>query len=362
MVEPRARTNQRESADVGDSLNHGAEDSSVRPDVRFAFILVPDFTLLPFAGFIDAVRHSADDRDYSRQIYCRWTCIAAEMKPVRSSCGVEVMPWKTFDDPENYDYIVVVGGLLPSFGQLHPSTFDFLREAGRKGVRLVGLCTGSFALAKAGLMDGRRCAVHVDHRDELLSGYPTIIPEINETYVFDRNTITCPGGSAAIDLAVTILSHHCGSSRGAKALAALVVDQHRKALRFNSAQFQELEQCGDLRVERTVIAMRQALSEPVSIDKLARSLSISRRQLDRVFKEKTGKSPQELWRHMRLEHARWRLVNTSRSVTEIAHECGFSDCAHFVRWFKRMYGNNPGDYRARRRWNRTPETSTAEQP
>ena len=94
--------------------------------------------------------------------------------------------------------------------------------------------------------------------------------------------------------------------------------------------------------------MRQTLSEPISIDQIAKKVSISRRQLNRVFKSKAGKSPQELWRDMRLEHARWRLLNTSKNITQIAHECGFADCAHFVRWFKRKNGQSPKQYRAER--------------
>ena len=180
----------------------GRVNSDVTPDVRLAFVLSPDFTLLPFAGFIDAVRHAADERDYSRQVYCQWSCISADLEPIRSSCGVEVLPWKTFDDPSNYDYIIVVGGLLPSFRQHHPETFDYLRRAAEKDVSLVGLCTGSFVLAEAGQLDGVRCAVHVDHVDELTSKYPEVIPLVNAIYAFDQNRITCPGGTAAIDLAV----------------------------------------------------------------------------------------------------------------------------------------------------------------
>ena len=125
----------------------------------------------------------------------------------------------------------------------------------------------------------------------------------------------------------------------------MVVEQHRKAHHAGRMSFQELEHCGDSRVEQAVLLMRQTLSEPISIDEIANKLSVSRRQLDRVFKEKSGKSPQELWRDMRLEHARWRILNTSNSITEIAHECGFSDCAHFVRWFQRKFDATPSAYR-----------------
>ena len=326
-----------------------SEITQIEPDVRFAFILSPEFTLLPFAGFIDSVRHCADERDLSRQVYCHWTCVGPTLDPVKSSCGIEVAPWKTYDDPRNYDYVIVIGGRLAVFDQHHPKTIDFLRETYESGVSLVGLCTGSFALAEARLMDGIRCAVHAVHKDELLQRYPRVIPIVNEMYVSEHNLITCPGGTAAIDLAIDILTQHCGISRGSKALFELVIDKHRNARHIGRLPFEELQTCGDWRVEQAIGMMKQSMSEPISSEKLAKSLSISRRQLDRAFQTYVGKTAQELYRDLRLEHARWRLLNSSRTITEIAYECGFSDCAHFVRWFKRKNGLSPKRYRDSRR-------------
>ena len=104
-----------------------------------------------------------------------------------------------------------------------------LRRAAAKGVPLVGLCTGSFVLAEAGQLDGVRCAVHVDHVADFKDRYPEAIPLPNAIYSFDQDRVTCPGGTAAIDVAVEILSQRCGVSRGTKGLSAMVVDQHRKA-------------------------------------------------------------------------------------------------------------------------------------
>ena len=95
--------------------------------------------------------------------------------------------------------------------------------------------------------------------------------------------------------------------------------------------------------------LRQSLREPMPAEELANRLAASRRQLDRAFKNKTGRTPIALWREMRLEHARWRLMNSSYTVTQIAHECGFADSAHFIRWFKKQFGETPQAYRESRR-------------
>lgn len=323
-------------------------DTDIEPDVRVAFVLSPQFTLLPFAGFIDAMRHSADDGDKSRQIFCHWECLAATMEPVVASCGMEVLPWRTFKDAGDYDYIVVVGGLISAFDQHHQDTFEFLTASRDRGVSIVGLCTGSFAMAEAGLMDGRRCAVHIHHRQQLLDRYPNVLPVVNEMYVFDDGLVTCPGGTAAIDLAVEILIEHCGRNRGTKGMTALVVDEHRGSHFVGRMPFQDLEECGDWRVQTAIRLMRQNIGTHYSINELSKSIGSTVRQLDRAFLNHARKSPQTVWREMRLIHAKWRLMNSNKTVTQIAHECGFSDSSHFSRWFKREFKEPPQTYRRTR--------------
>ncbi len=325
-----------------------AELSETDPDVRFAFILTPAFTILPLAGFIDAVRHSSDEADRSRQVFCNWEVLSHNLEPVRSSSGLSVIPWKTYRDAGQYDYIVVVGGLIDQLEEIHQDTLEFLKHQHLKGVKLVGLCTGSFAIAKAGLLEEKRAAIHAHHRPEFMAMFPNSVPIENELYVSDSGILTCPGGTAAIDLAVEILIEHCGRSRGMKGLTALVVDEHRSAHEVGRLPFQDLEDCGNWRVEQAVKIMRQKLREPDTTEQLARMLGSTVRQLNRVFLKHAKATPQEVWRDMRLQHARWRLMNSKRTITQIAYECGFSDSSHFSRWFKSRFGETPRSYREQR--------------
>ena len=324
------------------------DDNDIDPDVRFAFVLTPAFTILPLAGFVDAVRHSADEADRSRQIFCRWEVLSHTLDAVASSSGLSIQPWKTFADAGEYDYLVVVGGLIDQLDRIHPDLLHFLRDQHENGVKLAGLCTGSFAIAKAGLLDGRRAAIHAHHRLEFEAMFPAVTPVENELYVSDGDIITCPGGTAAIDLAVEILIENCGRSRGMKGLTALVVDEHRSAHEVGRLPFQDLEECGNWRVEQAVKIMRQKLRQPDTTEHLAKMLGSTVRQLNRVFLQHANASPQEIWREMRLQHARWRLVNSRRTITQIAHECGFSDSSHFSRWFKKRFAETPRKYREKR--------------
>ncbi|KIC40220.1 hypothetical protein RA27_15500 [Ruegeria sp. ANG-R] len=332
---------------MSDLLTTNANEQ-IDPDVRFAFILTPAFTILPLAGFIDAVRHSSDEADRSRQVFCHWDVLSHDKEPVCSSSGLSIAPWKTYDEAGEYDYIVVVGGLIDQLDGIHADTFEFLQKQHALGTKLVGLCTGSFAIAKAGLLGGKRAAIHAHHRPEFMAMFPESIPIENELYVSDDGILTCPGGTAAIDLAVEILIERCGRSRGMKGLTALVVDEHRMAHEVGRLPFQDLEECGNWRVEQAIKIMRQKLREPDTTEHLAAMLGSTVRQLNRVFLKHAKATPQEVWRDMRLQHARWRLMNSKRTVTQIAYECGFSDSSHFSRWFKTRFGETPRTYREQR--------------
>ena len=321
----------------------GAESDrpTTKPDLRVGFVLLPQFTLVSFAGFLDVLRHAADEADRGRQIHCAWQIVAPTLDPVVSSGGVEVTPWARLGEPTRFDCVVVVGGPRSGSGRLPSETLAFLRRAHDAGRLIAGLGTGCFTLGAAGLLDGRRCSVHFRHAGEFRTRFPKAEVAVHEIYRFDRNVATCPGGTAAIDLAVDIVSCYCGRSRATKGLADLVVDEHRTTSHVPSHPFHNLESCGDERVETATRLMRQNLSGKRSIGDLAGTLHLTAGQLGRAFRAHTELTPTEVWRAMRLQHARWRLFNASHSVSRIARECGFADAPHFIRWFRRVYGQTP---------------------
>ena len=136
--------------------HHRAE---ARARLRVAFVLARRFTLCAFANFVDVLRLAADEGDRSRPILCRWSVLSDAMSPVASSCGVKVQPDARPGDPRDFDYVVVVGGLLHGGEAMDDASIAYLRTAAASGVPLVGVCTGSFVLARAGLMRGHRCCV-----------------------------------------------------------------------------------------------------------------------------------------------------------------------------------------------------------
>lgn len=311
-----------------------------KPAISVAFLLRPHFTLMPFAAIVDTLRLAADDGDGSRQINCRWTIVGPTLEPVAASCGIKVQPWETFGDPSRFDYLIVVGGLLHRGPKSDDATLEYLREADRKGVTLVGVCTGSFTLIRAGLMTGRRCCVSWFHYHDLIDEFPEVTPAADRLFVVDGRRITCAGGAGALDLAAWMVERHLGRAFAQKSLHIMVVDRARPP---NTPQPQPpaVPVAQSDRVRRAMLLIEQYLSEPLNVDEIARRVNISRRQLERLFQREVGMSLQTFSRTMRLHYGLWLLANSQRTIAEIAAECGFADPSHFNRLFRAAFGKPP---------------------
>jgi transcriptional regulator GlxA family with amidase domain len=306
------------------------------------FVLMPQFTLLPFSAFIDALRLAADEGDKSRQINCQWTLMAPNLDPISASAGVTIKPWETYRNPADFDYIVVVGGLLENTLTGSQHIIDYLTLAADNHVPIIGLCTGSFAMVRAGLMNHRRCCVSWFHYQDLTLRYASVIPVANQLFVDDGDRITCAGGAVAADLAAYIIERHLGQSWARKSLRILVMDRPRPA---EARQPEADPHVTNRWVTRAVSLMEQNLSRPLHTDEIATKLAISKRQLERLFIRETGTTLQKCYRQIRLRYGLWLLQNTNRMITEIGQDSGFSDTAHFSRVFRQTFGKKPTDIR-----------------
>lgn len=316
--------------------------------IRFGIVLLPNFTLTALSGFLDVLRLSGDEGDHSRPVRCTWQVVGETLAPVRSSSGIYVSPSARFGDPREFEYIVVVGGLLHSSPEISPATLEFIRTAGKSDATLVGVCTGAFTLMRAGVLNDARICVSWFHYWDFLEQFPNVPPEklvADRLYVFDHRRITCSGGRASIDVAAAILNRHIDPSIVQKALRILQVDGMDRA---NTPQPQPpgLAPTTHPKVKRAILLMEQHLSHALTVDELARKLDMSVRQLERLFKEATGSSPQAYAKAIRLRIAGWMLTHSDKTVSAIASSCGFSDASHMGREFRNAHGLSPGAYRA----------------
>ncbi|PSW16535.1 AraC family transcriptional regulator [Photobacterium rosenbergii] len=330
---------------------HALMQSDSKPDVRFLLLPLPTFNMLPFGSFLDKLRFSADDEDYSQQRYCSWDVAGLSEGEVISSSGVYLSVHNALEHLElaNYDYVVVFGGRSANdMKMLAPLYRPFLRKAATKGLTLVTVDNACFTFAELGLFDGCEVAVHWRHLQEFETDYPTLKARSDQLYCIDGKRISCAGGTAVIELAIELLARKSGRERALKGLADMLVDETRN-------RQHHLKSLGDDKnvahphnrhVSRTVALMRQNLSVPLSIEDLALQLGLSRRQLDRVFKTELSISPREYWAAMRMSHAHWRLQNSFYSLSEIANEVSFSDVSYFCKVFKKHFGYSPAQMKS----------------
>ncbi|VWB25476.1 AraC family transcriptional regulator [Burkholderia lata] len=335
-------------------MSHAAPVASApEPDtparIRFGFVLLPNFTLTAFSGMVDVLRLAADEGDNSRPVRLSWTILGDMTSPVRASCGIQVPAWESLNARQEYDYVVVVGGLLHVRSEPDAATLEFIRAAASAGAMLVGICTGAFALARAGVMAGHRICISWFHYWDFIERFPSVDAKLvvsDRLYVLDGRRVTCSGGRASIDVAAAILVRHIEPSIVYKALRILLVDG-RETVSAPQPHPPGVAPNAHPKVKRAILLMEQHISHSITIDELARRLDVSSRQLERLFREATGGGPAACYRAIRIRTAAWMLMHLDKNISEIAAACGFADASHLGREFRRAYGMSPSAYRER---------------
>jgi len=323
--------------------------------LRFAIVPLANFTMTDFSGFIDTLRLTADEGDFSKPVRCTWKVLGETMEPVRSSCGVAILPWDTLEtvlkSREHFDYIVFIGGLLHQGQQTGNAMLEQIRRAAKTDATLVGICTGTFALYRAGVLDNHKMCVSWFHYWDFLERFPDCDEKrlvADRLFVMDRRRITCSGGRASIDVAAAILSRHFHASLVQKTLRILQVDE-LSHVTTPQPHPPGTEPSDHPKIRRAVLLMEQNLAGGLQMTDLAQKLNMSSRQLERLFKTCTGQSPQNYARSLRLRAATWLLTNSGKSISHIATACGFPDASPLGREFRKVPGQSPKVFREQNR-------------
>ncbi|WP_192356528.1 GlxA family transcriptional regulator [Mesorhizobium mediterraneum] len=310
----------------------------------FAFLLVRDFTLSPLSLFIDTLRLAGDEGDRSRRVEFDWQILGERGLPIRSSCGLELLPTKAIGDPEDFDNIVVVGGLLDPQQNLSQEKEAFLLRAAERGVHITALCTGSFVLARYGLLNGYEACVSWFHIKDFRQSFPDVRAQADSLYCVDRKRSTCAGGTGAADLAGYFVLKSIGPRPAEKAAKILVMDRIRNSY--------DVQPIGDLfpeassrAVKRALLLMESSLQETTTVSEIAAKLNVSRRQLERLFAIELEVSPMAAYLAVRLQYAKSLLEATDLQIGEIGFRCGFGNAGHFSRVFRQHIGVTPTELR-----------------
>ncbi|WP_323785887.1 GlxA family transcriptional regulator [Thalassovita sp.] len=310
------------------------------PPQDFYFLLLPNMTMLSVASAIEPLR-IANQLTNSR-LY-RWFTMTEDGEPVTCSTGIKVTP-DTALQPLPSNSVGFVCCSIQPLGAASEKTLNWLRREDRFGRPLGGICTGAFALAAAGLLNGRRFTLHWENHDSFQETYPQLTPSPN-IYEIDGRIMSCGGGNSAIDMMLALIEERHGPD-----LAALVADMclHTRSGPTNSPQKSSRSFTIGTRNRNLLAAIRvmeNALEEPLLMEELCATLGVSRRQIERLFKRYLGQSPMSYYNDLRLTRAYGFLNETDMTVTEIAAATGFRSASHLARAFRKKYGNNPNSFR-----------------
>ncbi|UCI29738.1 GlxA family transcriptional regulator [Mesorhizobium sp. B4-1-4] len=313
--------------------------------LKIGFILARSFTLSAFALFVDTLRLASDESDKSGRVRADWQVLASTRNLVTSSCGVQVAPTSDFVDPSQFNYIVVVGGLLNCEYPVDIPTIGYLKNAAAKRVPLIGICTGTFILAEAGLMKHHRTCVSWLHFQAFRQRFPDHEVRADRLFNLDRSRGSCAGGSSAADMAASIVRRHISRDAERNALEVLQIEKARSAIDIQPRRPPFID-CQDPRLKAALIIMENHVENTISIAKVAGLIGLSRRQLERLFRDKTALSPANAYKRVRLERAKQLLMQTRAPMIEIAIEVGFENASHFARLFHKTFGQPPSKYRS----------------
>jgi len=307
---------------------------------RYVFLLLPNFSMTAFASAVEPLRIA--NRSAEKTLY-EWKFISETGENAVCSNGAALVVDGAFSELDRDQVIIVCGGMDIKSATTKP-VMGWLRRESRKGMAIGALCTATYVLAKAGLLEGRRSTIHWENRESFLEEFPEL--ELSTAiFTIDRNRYTSAGGAASIDLMLKLIAEDHGSD-----LANAVADQLIHTAIRTDKDDQRLSIPTRIGVRhpklaRVIHLMEENLEEPISPSDLAKNVGMSTRQLERLFRRYLDRSPKRYYMELRLRKSRNLLLQTEMSVINVALACGFSSPSHFSKCYRSYFQTTP--YRER---------------
>lgn len=303
---------------------------------RFGFLLLPRFAMLAFTSAVEPLR--AANLLSGRALYA-WRFLSHDGAPATASNGAQLLAQASLAEAGPLDCLVVCGGIDAHLFR-DRATLAWLRRAARAGVRLGAVSDGTFVLARAGLLEGQRCTIHWQCAEGFREAFPAI-ELTDDLYVIERQRFTCSGGTASMDMMLRLIEEAHGRPLALRVAEQFLHERPRASGDLQRPALRERVGVGHPGLVEAVRLMEESLESLLPVAELARRAGLSARQLERLFRQHLGTTPQGHYLELRLRRARHLLSHSTLSVTEVALACGFASGSHFARRYRARYAELP---------------------
>ena len=306
------------------------------PRSKFAFLTLPRYSMIALSSAVEPLRMA---NLLTRQTVYEWSIVSLDGHPTPASNGLQLSPTLALDQAGAPDILFVCGGVEVQQA-VSSKVLAALKRLAERRVPLGALCTGGYALAKAGLLDKYRATIHWENLSALREEFPRIDLS-DQLFSIDRDRFTCSGGVAPLDLMLHLVESKLGASVSQLISEQFIVDRVRND---RDRQYVPLRaQIGVSHESLIKVAqlMEQNIEKPLSLDEIASATGLSRRQIERLFKRHLNCVPKRYYLQMRLRRARELLLQTSMPIIDITTACGFQSPPHFSRCYRAQFGCPP---------------------
>ncbi|WP_371169776.1 GlxA family transcriptional regulator [Aliiroseovarius sp. 2305UL8-7] len=300
------------------------------------FVLVPNLSMLAFTSAIEPLRIA---NQLTGQSLYRWMTMSEDGDNVRCSNGIEIGIDCPLDDTPANCRIFICSGVQPEL-PVSTKIADWTRKQWRLGRTVGALCTGAYTLVRAGILEGHKFTLHWENIAPFREHYPDLTP-VEQLYTMDKRILTCGGGSAATDLFFKLIYDTHGP-----VLAQAVLNMCLHTVQRSETDRQQSSTSASLGVRndklvRIIAHFEAHLEDSINLDEITEKLGMSRRQMERLFRQYLSTTPKKYLQNMRLQRARILLAETDMAVVDVATACGFDSGAYFSKCFREAFGMSP---------------------
>jgi len=310
--------------------------------LRVAVLLLPSFSNLGLAAVIEPL---AIANWLTQRLLFEWTLLSLDGQPVLASNGLCSTVTEGIRAEQGFDVCLVIASFDVHKHSRNLALKSWLRKQALFGAVLMGVETGTELLAAAGVLDGYEAAVHWDNLQGFQESYPRVHAK-TQLYTLERQRLTCAGATTTLDMMISWLGHSIDSDLSREIAMHLLMGRVRQPAdnQLDGGLTNTKLYGGKMR--RAVLLMEQALEEPLDCEAIASKVGLSRRQLERQFKQHTGLSPLKYYITLRLAKAHSLLQQTRLSVAQVAACSGFGSLEHFSRTYRAKFGCPPSEDRS----------------